>query len=46
MRTAISATSDIGQLRRAYIILRGVQHKQMKYDNCRRIHFEEADHEQ
>jgi hypothetical protein len=36
---------DIGQLRRAYIILRGVQHKQMKYDNCGNIYFEEAEHE-
>jgi len=36
---------DIDQLRRAYIILRGVQHKQMKYDNCGRIHFEENGHE-
>ena len=36
---------DIDQLRRAYIILRGVQDKQMRYDNCGRIYFEEADHE-
>ena len=36
---------DIDQLRRAYIILRGVQDKQMRYDNCGRIHFEEAAHE-
>ena len=36
---------DIGQLRRAYIILRGVQDKQMRYDNCGEIYFEEADHE-
>lgn len=36
---------DIDQLRRAYIILRGIQDKQMRYDNCGRIYFEEADHE-
>lgn len=36
---------DIDQLRRAYVILRGVQDKQVQYDNCGRIHFEEADHE-
>ena len=34
----------IDQLRRAYIILRGVQDKQMRYDNCGKIYFEEADH--
>ena len=32
---------DIDQLRRAYIILRGVQDKQMRYDNCGKIYFEE-----
>lgn len=32
---------DIGQLRRAYIILQGIQRKQMRYDNCGRIYFEE-----
>lgn len=36
---------DIDQLRRAYIILRGIQDKQMRYDNCGRIYFEEAAHE-
>ena len=36
---------DIDQLRRAYIILRGIQKKQMRYDNCGEIYFEEAGHE-
>ena len=35
---------DIDQLRRAYIILRGIQGQQMKYDNCGRIYFEETAH--
>lgn len=37
---------DIDRLRRAYIILRGIQDKQMRYDNCGRIHFEDPAHEQ
>lgn len=36
---------DLAQLRRAYIILRGIRGKRMQYDNCGRIYFEEADHE-
>lgn len=36
---------SLDQLRRAYIILRGVKDKQMRYDNCGKIHFEEVVHE-
>ena len=36
---------DINQLRQAYIILRGIQDKQMRYDNCGKIYFEEAANE-
>lgn len=36
---------NLDQLRRAYIILRGVKDKQMRYDDCGKIHFEEATHE-
>lgn len=37
---------DIFQLRKAYVILKGIQDKSMVYDNCGYIHFKEAHHDE